>query len=258
MSRTQKLQFEIINTKFGEFLQKLEDLSKIGDSIKIKIDPEEILIYSIVGEVTILAFKSYILKTSDYLKFKGGIESPIDIIISGSKKFVRSLGFAKTEHPIQVSISYKIEDTGVAVVRFFEVKNSKLKLSQSCGEDSEIRDIPKESLTQKLNPKMRKWGFSITREDFESIKKLSGINSEGKTINLLVDGDGLVKLSETSVWELEVDNIETKSKSIIFSKSHLSSINDSEVIQLHVFDSFILNQDKSCNLMISFETQFED
>ena len=46
--------------------------------------------------------------------------------------------------------------------------------------------------------------------------------------------------------------------SIIFNKSFLSNINDNEIIQFHVFESFMLNKDKSSNLMISFETQFED
>ena len=258
MSSKNKIQFELVGKNFNDLLQKLEDLSKIGDTIKIKIDSDEIMIYSIIGEMVVLAFKNYIIPTSDYLKFNKEISNPIDIVISGSKKFVKSLGFIKKESPIVCVLNYREDDSGVFLGRFFEIKNQKLKLSQSCGEETEIRDIPKESLNHKLNPKNRKWGFEISKEDFDSIKKLSGINSDGKTLQIQVDPDGNVVISESSVWELEVDKIETTSKSIIFNKSFLSNINDNETIQFHVFESFMLNKDKSSNLMISFETQFED
>ncbi len=258
MSSKNKIQFELVGKNFNDLLQKLEDLSKIGDTIKIKIDSDEIMIYSIIGEMVVLAFKNYTIPTSDYLKFNKDISNPIDIIISGSKKFVKSLGFIKKESPIICTLNYREDDSGVFLGRFFEIKNQKLKLSQSCGEETEIRDIPKESLNHKLNPKNRKWGFEISREDFESVKKLSGINSEGKTLQIQVDSDGSVIISESSVWELGVDKVETTSKSIIFNKSFLGNINDNETIQFHVFESFMLNRDKSSNLMISFETQFED
>jgi len=257
-SSKNKIQFEILQNNFGDFLSKLEDLSKIGDSIKIKIDGDDIMIYSIIGEMVVLAFKNYTIPTREYIKFPKGLEGQIDIIISGSKKFIKSLGFVKKDHPIICNLNYREDDSGVLIGRFLEVKNNKLKLSQSCGEESEIRDIPKESLSQKLNIKNRKWGFSISRDDFESIKRLSSINSDGKTLQIQVDGDGNVIISESSVWELEIDRIETQKKSIIFNKSHLSNINDNETIQFHVFESFMLNKDGISNLMISFETQFED
>lgn len=257
-SSKNKIQFSVVQENFPDLLQKLEDLSKIGDVIKIKIDKDDIMIYSIIGEMVVLAFKNYIIPTKNYLKFSKDLESPIDIIISGSKKFVKSLGFVKKDHPIVCNLNYREDDSGTFLGRFFDIKNQKLKLSQSCGEETEIRDIPKDSLNQKLNPKNRKWGFEISREDFDSIKRLSNINSDGKTLQIQVDGDGNVVICEPQVWELEVDKIQTPSKSIIFNKSYLSNINDNEQIQFHVFESFMLNQDKSSNLMISFETQFED
>ena len=52
-----KLTIQLKRDKFDDFLTKLEDLSKISDTIKLKIDSENILMYSIVGETILLAFK---------------------------------------------------------------------------------------------------------------------------------------------------------------------------------------------------------
>ena len=54
-----KLNIQIKPDKFSDFLDKLVDLAKISDTIKLKIDSENILMYSIVGDTILLAFKSY-------------------------------------------------------------------------------------------------------------------------------------------------------------------------------------------------------
>jgi hypothetical protein len=255
---TSKIDIIIKSDKFEDLLSKLEDLSKIGDSMKIKIDEEDILIYSMVGENMILAFKSYILKTDDYFSNKKDIDQSIDIIITSSKKFVKNLGMIKGNTPIKMEIDWRTNDEGTGSARFFQIKSGKFKMSQSCGEESEIRNISKEALDQKLNLKTKKWSFVIKKPDFDDIKKLSNINSEGKILNLNVDSDGRVLISESSVWELEVDQVEVSSKNIIFSKSYLGNISDQDKIEFHVFESFILNRNSNSNLMISFETQFDD
>ena len=70
-----KLNGTIKQDKFSELLTKLEDLAKISDTIKLKIDSENILMYSIVGETILLAFKSYLVETNDFFDFKEDIEN---------------------------------------------------------------------------------------------------------------------------------------------------------------------------------------
>lgn len=243
---------------FEDFITKLEDLSKIGDVIKMKIDADDILIYSMVGENMILAFKNYILKTNNYFDLKTKIDTTLDIIIPSSKKFVKNLGMIRKNDQIKVEISWRKNDEGGGSARFFQIKSGKFKYSQSCGEESEIRNISKESLSQKLSLGSKKWSFVIKKSDFEDIKKLSNINSDGKILNLNVNSDGNVLLSESSTWELEIDQVGVVNKNIIFSKSYLGNINEKDEIEFHVFESFILNKDGDSNLMISFETQFDD
>ena len=256
---TSKFDLTIKPDKFSDFHQKMDDLSKIGDVLKIKMDGEETLIYSMVGENMILAFKSYVLKTIEYFELKDNLSGVLDIIISGSRKFVKNLSMIKKDNPIKIEVSWRENDEGSMCARFIQIKNGKFKLGQSCGEESEIRNISKEALDQKLNLKSQKWSFIIKKSDFDDVKKLSNINSDGKILNLNVDGDGKVIISESNVWELEVDDIESTNKTILFSKSYLGNIDDDmDEIKFHVFESFILNKNPNSNLMISFETQFED
>ncbi len=252
-----KLNLVFKSDKFPDLLQKMEDLSKIGDIIKIKIDQENILIYSMLGESIILAFKNYLLTTEDYIK--GNLpDQVLNIIIPNSKKFVRSLSFIKLDSDIKSEIEYKIEDDSIQA-RFVQIKSGKLKISTGCGENMEIKDIPKEALLQKLNLKNKKWSFNVVRSDFSDIKKLSSINSEGKILHLN-STNGEVILSETSLWEISVDKIDdSENRHLIISKSYLSNIDDSEdEVSFHVFESFLLVKNDISHLMISFEQSFED
>jgi hypothetical protein len=45
------------------------------------------------------------------------------------------------------------------------------------GEQFKIRDITNSVLESRLNPKLSKWAFKISRSDFSDVKKLSSINS---------------------------------------------------------------------------------
>ncbi len=65
-----KLNIQIKSDSFSTLLEKLEDLAKISDTIKLKVDSDNILMYSIVGETILLAFKSYLLDTKDFFEIK--------------------------------------------------------------------------------------------------------------------------------------------------------------------------------------------
>jgi hypothetical protein len=252
-----KFQFQFHSDKFYDLTQKLEDLAKISDTIKIKIDPENILVYSIVGETILIAFKSYILNTQEYLTSKTEIESPLDIIISGAKRFVKNLGFIKYSEKIIWDVDFRSNsDDDSQLARFVQVKNGKFKIGLQGGETTEIRDITKSQLESRINLKNKKWQFQINKSEFQDIKKLASINSDGKVIHLNIE-DGKVLLSELSTWEYQVDKVEMTDRHIMFNKTFLSSINDDvDKINFFVFDTFILTQDTQSNLMISIEQDF--
>lgn len=242
--------------KFPDFLEKIEDLCKISDTIKIKIDNDDIFMYSMMGENVILSFKSYILPIAEYIEMDP-MENIFNVVIPNSKKFAKSLSFISTSDKIKCNIDYK-EDDGTYNSRFIQIKSGKLKISSGCAEQNEIRDLTKESLLQNLDTKNQKWSFVVSKEDFQDIKKLSSINSNGKIINIDTSA-GEVIMSEPSSWEMKVGNSNEENKHLLINKSCLSNINDSgDQINFYVFGSFLMVRDSNSHLMISFEQNFED
>ena len=90
-----KVKFKIKSDKFADFINKLDDLTKISDTIKLKIDNDNILMYSMLGGNVMLAFKNYLINTRDYLEYGDDMEYSMDVIIANAKKFVKNLNFIK-------------------------------------------------------------------------------------------------------------------------------------------------------------------
>ena len=63
-----KIKFNIKKESFSDFIEKLSDLTHIDDTIKLKIDNEHILMYSVLGGNVMLAFKNYLIKTKEILQ----------------------------------------------------------------------------------------------------------------------------------------------------------------------------------------------
>ena len=258
MYMANKIKFNIKKESFSNFLEKLEDLCKIDDNVKLKIDSEHILIYSMLGGNVMLAFKNYLLNTKDYF-YIDGLDYGIDLIIANCKKFVKNLNFIKDAEKITLEINYKAspDDDNLMIARSLQLVGGKLKVNWLAGENYEMRDINKTTLKQRLDIKNRKWAFSVTKQEFSDVKKLSSINSN-KIININVN-EGLVTLSETGAWELEITSIENRNTNLILNKRFLNCINeDRDWVEFSMFDSFILVKDDETNLMLSYEQDFSD
>lgn len=254
-----KIKFKVNNDKFGDFLTKLDDLTKISTTIKLKIDNENTLIYSVLGKAAVLAFKNYTLKTKELFEIKEELEHTYDIVILEGKKFVKNLQFLQGNEKITFEISCKEnqDDETVMDARAIQIVGGKLKINWIGGEHYEIRDMTKDSLDKGLNLKNKKWSFRINKSDYADIKKLSSINGT-KLLNIAVD-KGNVKILETSAWELEIDEVEDRNANFILNKRFLTCINDTkEEIIFNIFENFMLIKDDDSNLMLSFEQDFQD
>ena len=255
-----KVKFKINSDKFVDFISKLDDLTKIEDTIKLKIDNDNILIYSMMSSgQTMLAFKNYLVNTRDYLEYGDDLEYSIDIIIANAKKFVKNLNFIKDSEKITFEISYKEspDDDTIMNGRSLQIVGGKLKVNWIAGEHYEMRYINKGALSQRLNLKNRKWFFNINKSEFSDVKKLSSINSE-RIINISVLS-GKVTLSERASWELEIESIDDdRSASLMLNKKFLSCINEMDNIEFSIFETFMLVRDDNSNLMLSFEQDFSD
>lgn len=259
MCMANKVKFKFLAINLNDFISKIDDLSKIDDTIKLKIDNDNILMYSMLGGNVLLAFKNFLVKTSDYLD-NVDFDYKIDLIIPNAKKFVKNLSFIKDQSSVSLDISYKEspDDDELFLARSFQITSGKFKVNWLAGEHYEMRDIDKNSLTTRLDLKNKKWSFSIKNEDFIDIKKLSSINSERVISITVVNGN--VTVSEKSAWELEIDDLDDdRSASLILNKRFLGCINDKLTkVDFHIFDTFMLVKDSESNLMLSFEQDFSD
>ena len=256
-----KIKIDINGDGFGEFVSKLTDLSGIDDSVRLKIDNKDILMYSILGRNVLLAFKNFLVPTRDVLSIEDDIDYQLDLIIPNVKKFVKNLGLIKDQNKVKIEFSYKesYDDNSIYQVRYFQVSSGKFKINWIGGEhNNETREISKEMLYRNLDLKNRKWSFALSNEDFSDVKKLSSINSE-RIINVNIK-DGKVNLSEKSAWDLEVDEIDDdRNSTLILNKRFLSCINDKmDKIEFSIFETFMLIKDNDSNLMLSFEQDFND
>lgn len=251
-----KLSLKLNKGNFSDLVSKIQDLTNIEDVIKLKIDRDNILMYSMLfNDVSVLALKSYNVPTSEYIENFDKDET-FDFIITGGSKFVKSLKFFNSEDPIKLEITYKEGDDAMHI-RTAQFISGKLKISCIGGEQYKIRNIDNSSLESRLDISKSKWGFKVPKDDFGNIKRLCSINSEDRVLNINVNS-GKVTFSENSKWELEVDGISDDiTTQLIFGKKYLSNVNaNNSLINFSVFETFILVKDENSNLLLSFEQDF--
>ena len=255
-----KLNLKINNTKFADFVAKLHDVSNINDVVKVKIDTDNILIYStLANDNAILALKSYLLDTNEYIE-NFNENDTFDFIIVNTPKFIKGLKFFNTDAPIKLDITYKSmrNKDDVMQVRSAQFSNGKLKISTIGGEDSMIADIISSKLEQRCDINKCDFSFKMDKPDYLDVKKLCSIDSEDKVFSITID-KGNVVAEEISKWELKLDQIDPEHTSkIVFNKKYLSNINsDIDIINFYKFETFLLVKDDNSNLMLSFEQTFE-
>ena len=256
-SKSKKINFIIKSDKLSDFVSKLEDLTKISDTIKLKIDKDNILVYSLVGETSILAFKNYIFETSEYFSFKEEFDYILDYIVINAKKFVKNMKFFTDD--VKMSLTYRESPTeGIMYVRSMSASDGRFKMSNVGAEPYKVRDIDRHKLKQILDPENSKWSFQISDSDFTDVKKLSSINGDDKIITISTN-NGKLHFGEIGTWDLKVGDIDETQSDITFPKKYLSSINNTiDTINFSVFETFLLFKEDDTNFMCSFEQNFDE
>lgn len=260
---TSKLKIEFKKEYFAEFVSKIQDLSQISDIIKVKFERDHILAYSLVAsDVAVLCLKSYILETSKYLTgFKD--EHEFDLVISSSSKFVKNLRFFDDFDIIRCEMIYKpsYENPEIMHIRALNlstpaIKGDRLRITFIGAELSKIRELNRQILEKRMDPKMSKWNFKLVNNDLLSIKKMSNINSDDKVLSILIEKN-LVYFTEDGKWNLQIGECSYKDTKIIFNKKYLSNINsEAKEVDFKIFETFILISDSDSRLLLSFETDF--
>jgi len=243
-----------------ELRDKLEDLTKLSDIVKLQFDQDKVMIYSMDGSgQMVLAMKSYQVNTHEYITLDDTLDDTIECVILNAKKFVKNLKFVNTATPIKCKVTYKKFDDGLTEVRSFIFTNAKLKLNVETGNRNELKRITTDRMNQMLDPDRREWDFNIDANTFHDISKLARINSDESRRILEIDAhNGKVKLSERSLWEMEVDETDQPNANIMINKKYLPFIDSKgNDVTFNVFNNFIFIEGEQSKFMISFEQSFD-
>jgi hypothetical protein len=244
---TKNFIFSISEDNIKDFCSKIDDLTKIDNEVIITVDSNNTLMYTLAGKGKINAFKSHIME-SDYLNGSEKLEDKIMFFISDGKKFYKTINhFNDFEEPIKSKIVYNEDNIGEKIL----IKNSKLKF-EVMGAFSNITSINVDDVEKNMDIDKSNFHFTLKKDDFNRIKKMSQIDKENEVYNLVVK-DNKVIIGEKT-WTLEIDEIDSPNDMLTFPKKYFNTIKiEDDDINVYVFDHFILVMNSTTNLMISTE-----
>jgi len=243
--------FSMSLTQLTFFLEKVHDLLSIDNEILLKINNNNILLYSIVGEkMNVNAFKSFIFNTNEIFTFNEPLEKEIRFIINNGSKFESTL---KNYSDFNESINCEFFMNDDTYADNFKLKNSKLRLSVNGGDVRGMNTtIDIEKINKTLNKDNIDFKFMLDKNSYAKIKKIATIDGENDILSLNINDNNLT-IGEGS-WDLKICEIEHDDLSISFPKKYFKSISFTEdEINVYVFDTFLLIDNKNTNLLIALE-----
>ena len=243
--------FSMTLTQLNFFLDKVHDLLSIDDEILLKINNDNILLYSIVGEkMNVNAFKSFVFKTSEIFTFNTELPKEIRYIITNGSKFENTLkNFLAYKDDIECEF-FMNDDT---YADNFKLKNSRLRLGLNGGDIRGMNTtIDIEKINKTLNKDNIDFKFVLDKESYSQIKKIASIDNENDILSLVIHNKKLT-IGEGG-WVLGICDIEHDNLSITFPKKYFKSMTFTEnEINVYVFDTFILVDNLNTNLLIALE-----
>ena len=255
MAKTQTVihSFVMTNEQLKTFLDKIKDLVSVDDEVLLKVDKYNILMYSLVGEKkNVNAFKSFIVKTEDIFSFKEELEKQMKYIIPNGKKFDSNIrNFL--DYNEKLDCKFYMNDDEYA--DNFLIKNKFLKLNQIGGDPrGATLDIDIEKVKAAIDKNNADFSFTLTKDVFDKIKKMSKIELDNDILYLNVK-DNILTIAENA-WELTVCDTDEDDLSITFPKKYFNSLQylpGITEVEVFVFDSFLLVDNENTSLLVALE-----
>lgn len=244
---------EVSVAKFTEdgltsIISACEDLTKIGSSMKIKIDQTHVMIYA-TNQVKnyVMAMKTvewpitYMFESHD-LPVAG-----MDFVVSVPKSFAKAIK-QMSGNP-EVAFKYR---TGDKNAREMVASDGILRVRFIGGMPSDITDVSRADVHKKLDAANSLFTFDISEEDFGKAKSLAATSTaESVTIKIKA---GKVEISAEDRYYLTVGHISWQgTKTMCFDKKYLRSIASKGGIKIHVFEHFMLIVEGNTHFMIGLE-----
>lgn len=247
MSEVLDFKFTFNKDNLKNIIDALKDLAKIDTMIKIKFDQEHVLFYSKAGkDHNIIAFKSFLFPIEEFIIADEYIN--IDFIILNGLNFVKNLElFLTKDNAIQGKLQYKHKDK---IASMFYITDGKLKVNFITGDYRMIKDISKGEIEMKMDPDRAEFMFTLDKEQFNEIKKLSTLN-KSETVSLKVKNNKLSFFDDR--WDNYICDVDIEDTVWSFNNKYLKSITPSNEINIHMFDAYLVFKEENISLMIGLE-----
>lgn len=260
MPKINELSFIIKKNNLSQLIEVLKDLSKLNDKILMKIDPENTLIYSLIGDSnSVSAFKNFVFKTHDLFSNIGDFDVTINYIIRSAKQMFRTLQIISSfDMDVNATIFYDTIAAGVYSDRINIKVGSKLRHNFYGDDPTKMNTrITVENIKQIANVENALFDFELSGDDFDKIKKLASPDDVVNIFYLSVhnnDDNNSVSVGE-GTWDITVAETEYRRPiSLAFPKKYFKTINMvNGVAKIYVFDNMILVVTENSNLLISIE-----
>jgi len=263
LDETNSVSFYCKNDKLNLFIDKIKDLTKISNDVIIKINKDDVLMYSyvnITNTTAIVAFKYYKYKTNEMFTVDGDMmDLTLTINMVNAKKSAMGLSNLSDSKEVKIKMVYNPNDYNF--VRAFYIED-KLKVRLDCGIStiSFIKhfDYSIEKIEKYLNIKNPIFTFKLNKVDFTKIKKLAGLEKDvdEKFQPLYVEiVDGRIYLKEKN-WDFPIGETMLDDDSFATPKKFFSCINytkDETEMIFYVKDNYMFISGNETNLIVSTE-----
>lgn len=253
-SKTVKFYFTMDNTQLKYFLDKIKDLVSVSEEILLKIDKENSLMYSLIGERgNVNAFKSFIVKTENIFTFQDELPNKITYIIENGKKFDSNFrNFLDYNEKLNCQLFMNDQEFADNLL----IRNKYLKLSEIGGDPRSVNiDIDIELVKSTIDKNNADFKFNLKEDIFNRIKKMSRIELDNDILYMNIK-DKKLTIGETR-WEITVsENIDEDDLSITFPKKYFNSLqypDNIKEVEIFVFDTFLLVDNENTSLLVALE-----
>ena len=254
--KSNSINFVFSKQQFQSFLNKIKELTKIDTKIYLKLNKENIILYSTVGSgKQIYVFQNYIFKTSDILTLKDELPDEIIFIIKDNKKVHRNLThYLDDDFDIKCEMEYSTVNDKLYsdIIRF---DNSILSLSISGGDPfgpGTNSAITIEQIKKYLDTKHALFDFDLNKEMFTRIKKMTTVEIEHDVLSITVKSNKLT-IGENK-WLIRLCDINQEDSKFTFPKKYFNTLNVDTNIKIFVFETYLLFKNSETDLLVSLES----
>lgn len=242
----QKIEFTIKIDIFEKILNVVEDLSKVGDKVRLTIVDDALSIYSLIKQDNSLKIlKFYFYKNTKAFNAYNGL----DIIVANIKKFhtKNKLLLKDNINAEDIKVVLYIEketypDTNIGdkLIENFQIATETLKLNFTRGDFDSKELIDFKLFENKVDDRNALCNFEIDFNTFSIIKKLSAAYDDEDIYIQIKDNKLYFKEAK---WDKFICDIDYEDMELSFKKVYFKYIHQKKKINFYIFPTFICVKD---------------